>query len=241
MHQLGEVFRFVHVALGAVALIAYWIPIFTRKGAANHVRAGKVFVWSAYLLLAAAALALLTRTLDMLAQGVGLADEPALYAFMVFLGYLTFVTFVIVRYGMQVLKSKGNPAELKTGLNTALAYAAIAASLGVILYALLLSPPNKILLFALSPIGIANGIGQLRYTSKPVRSRRQWFYEHMSAMLGAGIAFHTAFAVFGSTRIFDIALTGWVAIIPWIAPTVIGIPAITIWTRHYQRKFGDLA
>lgn len=48
-------------------------------------------------------------------------------------------------------------------------------------------------------------------------------------------------AVFGSTRLFDIGLTGWVAIIPWVAPAAIGIPAIFIWTRQYRLKFGDTA
>jgi hypothetical protein len=63
----------------------------------------------------------------------------------------------------------------------------------------------------------------------------------MNAMIGTGIAFHTAFAVFGSGRLFDLGLEGWVAVIPWILPALIGIPAVAIWTRHYQRKFGDLA
>lgn len=245
MDQLGEVFRFVHVAFGAIGLIAFWVPIFAKKGAVNHVRFGKVFVWSAYVVLGAAALALLIRTYGLLAEGTGPADQPMLFAFMVFLGYLTFVTFVIVRYGMQVLRHKGNPAELRTGLTITLAWASVAASVGIILYAILLSPPNKILLFALSPIGIGSGVGQLRYIGGPIsgdgQSRRAWLYEHLGAMLAAGIAFHTAFAVFGSTRLFDIGLTGWIAIIPWIAPTIIGIPAITLWTRHYQRKYGELA
>ena len=48
-------------------------------------------------------------------------------------------------------------------------------------------------------------------------------------------------AVFGSTRLFDIGLTGWIAIIPWIAPAAIGIPAIVIWTRHYRLKFRETA
>ena len=241
MDQLGEVFRFVHVAFGAIGLIAFWVPVFAKKGAVNHVRFGKIFVWSAYVVLAAAALALMSRTYVLLGEGTGPADQPLLFAFMVFLGYLTFVTFVIVRYGMQVLKHKGNPAELRTGLTRALAVASIAASIGIILYAVLLSPPNKILLYALSPIGIGSGIGQLRYVSGTTQSRRAWLYEHLGAMLAAGIAFHTAFAVFGSTRLFDIGLTGWIAILPWIAPTIIGIPAITLWTRHYQKKFGELA
>ena len=239
MSYVGEISRFVHVAFGAIGLFAFWVPVFAKKGAVNHVRFGKAFVWSAYVVLAAAAIALSTRLVDLFQQGMGPSDKPTLFAFIVFLGYLTFVTFVIVRHGMKVLQSKGNPAELRTPLNTALAYGALAASAGIIVYALLLDPPNKILLFALSPIGLGNGYAQLRYMKAVGLSRREWMYEHLGAMLGAGIAFHTAFAVFGASRLFDIGLTGWVSVIPWVAPTIIGIPAITIWTRHYQRKFGE--
>lgn len=241
MHQFGEAFRFIHVVFGVIGLVAFWIPVFARKGGVNHVRAGKVFVWSAYVLLVFAALALLTRSYALLSQGIGPAEEPARFAAMIFLGYLTLITFVIVHYGMQVLRSKHDPTALKNTTNVALAYAGIAASLIVIAYALLVAPPNKILLLALSPIGLTNGYAQLRYMAQPAPSKRAWMYEHLGAMLGGGIAFHTAFAVFGSTRLFDIGLTGWVAIIPWIAPAIIGIPAITIWTRHYRRKFGELA
>ena len=241
MSFIGEIFRFVHVAFGAIGLFAFWVPVFAKKGAVNHVRFGKIFVWSAYILLAAAAIALTTRVVGLRQQGLGPSDEPSLFAFIAFLGYLTAVTFVIVRYGMQVLRHKADPTAMRSGLTVALSYVAILASAAVILYALLLDPPNKILLFALSPIGIGNGIGQLRYMKAVGLSRRAWMYEHIGAMLGSGIAFHTAFAVFGSSRLFDFELAGWLQIVPWVTPAVIGIPAILIWTRHYQRKFGELA
>jgi hypothetical protein len=175
------------------------------------------------------------------ARDVGPADEPVLYSFIIFLGYLTFVTFVTVRHGMAVLKHKRDPASLQTNLNKALAIGAILASISLILYALLLSPPTKILLLALSPIGLGTGMGNLRYMRSGTPTKRGWMYEHLGAMLGSGIAFHTAFAVFGSTRLFDIGLTGWIAVIPWVAPAAIGIPAIVIWTRHYRLKFGEPA
>ncbi len=74
-----------------------------------------------------------------------------------------------------------------------------------------------------------------------VPSPRGWMYEHLGAMLGAGIAFHTAFAVFGASRLFDIGLTGWVSVIPWVLPAAVGIPATIIWTRSYRRRYGELA
>ena len=240
MSFLSSVSSFIHVVFGAAGLIAFWVPVFAKKGAVNHVRFGKIFVWSAYVVLASAGISLAARTVNLVQQGIGPADEPGLISFMVFLAYLTFVTFTIVRHGMQVLKNKGKPTGLQTPLGSFLAYAAIASSVGIIAYGVFLDPPNKILLYALSPIGFLNGFGQLRYMQQTDGSPRAWLYEHLGAMLGAGIAFHTAFAVFGSSQLFDINLAGWTAVIPWIAPTIIGIPAIILWTRHYQRKYREI-
>jgi hypothetical protein len=67
-----------------------------------------------------------------------------------------------------------------------------------------------------------------------------WWYKHMENMLGVGIGFHTAFLVFGMSRLFEVRLpTPW-QLLPWLLPTAIGLPAIAIWKRYYQRKFGEL-
>ncbi len=237
---LGDGARLVHVVFGFAGLAAVWVPIFAKKGAASHVRFGKIFVWSAYVVLAGAAIALALRFLGLFERGVGPAAEPALYAFLVFIAYLTLVTFTIVRHGMQVLRHKSDPAALRTSLNRALAVATLAASAALTVYALVLAPPNRMLLFALSPIGFGIGAGNLRYMSHPPASPRAWMYEHLGAMLGGGIAFHTAFAVFGASQLFDIGLSGGLALIPWLAPAAIGVPATIIWSRYYRRKFGEL-
>ncbi len=240
MEWIGESARFVHVVFGFAGLAAFWIPIFAKKGATNHVRFGKVFVWSAYVVLGGAAIALAVRFVRLAIDGTGPADAPLLFAFLIFLTYLTLVTFVTVRHGMAVLRHKRQPAGVRTRANIALAYISIAARTTLIAYAIILSPPNAILLYALSPIGFGVGFGNLRYMNNVPESPRAWMYEHLGAMIGAGIAFHTAFAVFGSTRFFDIGLTGWVAVIPWVLPAAIGIPATILWTRHFRRKFGEL-
>ena len=63
----------------------------------------------------------------------------------------------------------------------------------------------------------------------------------MEGMVGSGIAFHTAFLVFGWQGLFGGGLiqgTWW--FLPWILPAVIGISALRVWTRFYKRKFGEL-
>ncbi len=240
MAALAESARFIHVLFGAIGLAAFWIPIFARKGAVNHVRFGKVFVWSAYVVLSAAAIALASRFVSLAQNGIGPTEAPVQFAFLVFLAYLTFVTYVTLRQGMAVLRHKRHPTLLATNFNRVLALAAIAASVGLIVYAIVLAPPNRILLFALSPIGLGVGFGNIKYMGGTHASQRAWLYEHLGAMIGAGIAFHTAFAVFGATRLFDIGLSGWVAVIPWILPAALGIPAISIWTNYYRRKYREI-
>ncbi len=230
-----------HVGVGAIGLAAFWVPVFTTKGSLAHKAYGRIFRNCAYVALGTAATALTLRTIAYLAAGETPTTLPARFGAIVFLAYLTLVSFVIVRHGVTVLKNKATPGRMNTPLNAWLARAAIAASVMLVAYALVLSPPNRILLYALSPIGLFSGLGILRYIGTPPGSPRQWLYEHLGAMIGGGIAFHTAFAVFGANRLFDIGLEGWIAVIPWIAPAAIGIPATVLWTRHYQRKFGESA
>ena len=68
-----------------------------------------------------------------------------------------------------------------------------------------------------------------------------WFYSHLGSMLGGGIAFHTAFIVFGAQSLWPWELAGPLAVAPWILPTVVGIPAIVVRTRYYRRKFEPAA
>ena len=86
MEWLSDGARFIHVLFGATGLVAFWIPVFAKKGAVNHVRFGKIFVWSAYVVLFAAAVALAIRLSGLVAKGIGPADQPAHYSLIVFLG-----------------------------------------------------------------------------------------------------------------------------------------------------------
>lgn len=241
MPLIMRILLIVHVILGAIGLVAFWVPVFTRKGGPAHRAFGKVYKYCAYTVFATAGSAVILRAGWYLAEGHSPATQPAAFGFLVFLGYLALVTFVVVRHGVLVLQHKQDPRTLGTRLSKWLARAAIAASVVVIAYAVTVSPNNAIILYALSPIGLLTGAGILRYVGNPPQTPRSWLYEHLGSMLGGGIAFHTAFAVFGSTRLFDIGLQGWIGVIPWIAPAAIGIPATVIWTRHYRRKFGELA
>ena len=226
-----------HVATGFVGLVAFWIPLFARKGGRVHVRAGRVYTYCAYVVTLSAVTAAAGRIAALLAQGLGPADRPDTYGFALFLGYLGVATFATVRHAIRVVETRKSPERLRTPVHEALAWASIAGSVAVIAFALAVRSDVSPILLGLSPVGLVTGSGMLRLMRRPRARRMGWFYSHLGSMLGGGIAFHTAFAVFGAQRLWAYDLAGPLAVVPWLLPTALGIPAIILWTRYYRRKF----
>ena len=234
---LFDALLLVHVVAGFVGLAAFWIPVFARKGGRAHVRTGRVYAWCAYVVTASAVVAALGRIVSYRVQGIGLAEQPGSYGFAVLLGYLGVVTFVMVRQGMRVLATRRRPEELRTPVHEALAWASMIGSVVAIGFALVVWSDVSPILLGMSAIGLFTGRRMLRLMRDPGGERMGWFYSHLASMLGGGIAFHTAFIVFGAQRLWAYEIAGPLAILPWILPTVVGVPAIVIWTRRYRRKF----
>ena len=232
-----DVVVLVHVATGFVGLAAFWVPVFAHKGGRTHVRAGRVFVYCAYIVTLSAVTAAAGRLAYYQIQGIRLVDQPELYGTSLFLGYLGLVTFATVHHAIRVLATRRSPETLRTPVHEALAWASVVASGTIVVYALTLWSNLSPILLGLSPIGLITGRRMLRLMRNPGAQHMGWFYSHLVSMLAGGIAFHTAFIVFGVQRLWAYELAGPLAVVPWIAPTIIGIPAILLWTRHYRRKF----
>ena len=64
----------------------------------------------------------------------------------------------------------------------------------------------------------------------------KWFRQHYAGMISSGIAAYTAFFAFGGRVFFTNILTNELQLIPWIAPTVIGVVAIQLLDRKYRIK-----
>ncbi|MEM6794649.1 MAG: hypothetical protein AAF725_11765 [Acidobacteriota bacterium] len=235
---LREISRWSHALFGFTGLVAFWFPVFARKGGRLHRVAGKVFVYSGYWVTVSAGFSCCLLGWKIRSGGARGLDP---YATVIFLAYLAWVTFVMLRYSIGVLRTKKDPTRLDTPGHRFLANSALVASLSLVAIGLMLESQQKILLFALAPIGLTVGLPMRRYMRGDFETPRAWFYEHMSATLGAGIAFHTAFAVFGASRIFTLPTSGLMSILPWLLPTLVGTPTLVLWRRHYRRKFGDLA
>ncbi|MEM1081176.1 MAG: hypothetical protein AAGH65_06300, partial [Pseudomonadota bacterium] len=203
-----------------------------------HRWAGRVFRYSAMVVLGAAGIAVMLNAVRALfVHRLSIADNPEQWAFLLFLGYLALVTGVMLSHGIAVLRSKQDLSKLHTPYRILSAWSAMVSSVLIIAFALFYRPDNAILLYALSPLGLLNGRGILKVIAQQATNGpREWLIEHLGALLGCGVAFHTAFAVFGMNHFLPVQLSGGWAVIPWILPTLIGVPASILWARKYRQQ-----
>lgn len=234
---LFDALLLVHVTAGFVGLASFWIPVFSRKGGSVHVPAGRIFACCAYIVTVSAVIAVAGRLASYRYLGISVADQPETYGFSVLLGYLGVVTFAMVRQALRVLATRRAPEKLRTPAHEALAWMSMCSSVIVVGFGLVVWSDVSPILLGLSPIGLFMGRNMLRLMRDPGSRPMGWFYSHLSSMLASGIAFHTAFIVFGAQRLWAYEIEGPFAIVPWILPTIVGVPAIVVWTRYYRRKF----
>jgi hypothetical protein len=212
----------LHIAAGTVALVSMWIPMFAKKGGGLHRTVGKVFV-AAMTIVSATALAL---------AGTRFFSDPTPQGRRagLFLLFVSVLTASSVSTGVRVLRAKNRVGPhlhwWDLGLSGLLAVASVAAAVHGAM-------TGQALFVAFAGIGLLSGGGQLAYWLRRPRSPMHWWFEHMNSMLGACIAATTAFLVVNAQR--------WgletFSLIVWLAPAIIGTPAIAIWTRYYRRRF----
>lgn len=231
--------RWIHIVLGFTGLVAFWIPAFARKGSPLHVRTGRVFEWAGYVVAGSAIFNSLGRLADAWLSGASFAANREQLGFLIFLAYLGIATLAAIRHGARSVRVKGDVRALRTPFHFALAGMSILGSVGIVLYALLAWSGISVVLLALSPVGVGIGSDMLRQMLRTPSERMAWYYAHMNNMIAAGIAFHTAFLVFGSRRLIALELPGLWQVVPWVLPAAIGIPAQRILESRYRARFGE--
>jgi hypothetical protein len=116
---LFHALRWVHIVLGAVSLVTFWIAIFSRKGGSLHVQVGKLFEWAMYgTALSALALCGILAYDPLAVRPPPAGDAATQYvsssrSLALFLGYLGIVTFVTVRHGVRVLQTRYDPRAIQ--------------------------------------------------------------------------------------------------------------------------------
>ncbi len=217
----------LHVLLGFVSLVAFWLPVFARKGGRNHRRIGMVFMAAMVgTSLSAFVLAGLSLSAPLVFHPARSEQTSRLVA--MFLGYLAFVTLVIVHNATAAVWHKRDLATLSQPWRRYLNHGATAASALSLGFGIWASAP---VLAAMSPVGFAVSAGWSRFLREAPTDPKAWLREHIGATLSGGIAVHTAFIAGGGTKFLP-EFVASLGVFGWVLPTLIGVPAITIWSRR---------
>ena len=237
----------MHIAVGAVALILFWIPVLSRKGSPVHRRAGRYYSTAMYAVSVtafAASVLVLIDPVGIRRPGLELeAEEMAELAeqfrsFSLFLLMLSILVFTSVRHGLLALREKKEVGILRTPLHRGLI---LTLGLMGIAVGVIGVERGALLLMIFGGISLSGAIGMYR-ESRPERlSHSERIIAHLGGLIGSGIGAYTAFFAFGGSRLLAEVLPGQWQVVSWVVAPIIGTVAISWLTRRYRRRASDLA
>ena len=227
----------LHIVLGVIALLLFWLPMLSRKGSTLHRRSGRYYAH----LMKAVALSGLVMTSMVWFDPVGIkgADlmvdgqipQRKLEFFMLinlFLFLLSLLTWVTIRHATGSLFCKQNREPLKHWSYQAPVWLLVVVALYAAWQGFVFNMP---LVMVFAGISLVTSFSILAYLHTKTVTANRWLIEHASAMIGSGIAAYTAFFAFGGRALFAELLTGHWIMLPWLIPSLIGVPA-TIWFKR---------
>ncbi|MBK6415531.1 hypothetical protein [Thermomonas sp.] len=205
-------FKLVHIALGCVALVAFWTAGIARKGGPLHVGAGKVY------LLAMAGLLAATVPMCWLAWFAGHQK------IVVFLLYLLVITCTSTWLSWRAIRDRRDWARYVGPAYRALMWLNLGAGAGIALFGLFVADRMQLIIVSFSLIGISTFASMRRFALRPPTEARWWMRQHLRAMLGNGVATHIAFLSIGLPRLLPMLQGPVFQNLAWLAP--LGVAAV---------------
>jgi len=206
-----KIIIYVHAFFGGIGLVTGMGSIITKKGSALHKKMGKLF-----------SIGMLTSSLIAIPIS-WMPNHKNLFLFLIGL-----FTIYMVLSGNRVLnyKRKATVAGIdKLISGSMLIFSFIMLLLGA--YYLRAATPGGILYVFFGGFGLFFSIVDFKFYRNPKKQRTAYLVSHIRKMVGAFIASVTAFLVAG---------LGFMHLLFWILPSVLGTAYIVFWRRKVQGK-----
>lgn len=228
---LFEALVVAHVVTGTVGLTAFWGPVVTRKGAANHRKWGKA---ACYGFLGAGSLAIAMALLSLYGpeQRIPSITDRELFAglFGWMMLYLGTLTIGFVDYGLAVVRHSRDRRALRSLRYQGVIAAVVVSALWCGWYGLKVEHPLMVLVATVGTVAMS--IQQIYIWRRNDPPRTAYVGEHFRALIGMGISAYTAFMSVGLIRlvpehVFNPAI--------WAGPSVVGVSLILYFTVKGKR------
>ncbi|MCO7224088.1 hypothetical protein [Pleionea sp. CnH1-48] len=242
-HIIHQVAFYLHVSVGCFALIVFWLPLFAKKGSKPHLRYGRWFANSMFIIAVSGVLLTTLALMDPIGVRTperNLSFEAATRMaegyreFSWFLLMLSVLVFNSTYHSIQVLRAKANRQLMRNWKHLSLIIGLFLLS---IVTAIIGTLEGMLLLQVFAGLSLANSIGMAHYIYKAEIKQREWILAHMRGIVGSGIGAYTAFFAFGGRQLFAELLTGNLMVIPWILPAVIGVISMSAFKKKYIQQY----
>jgi uncharacterized membrane protein len=215
----------IHILCGVVAFVCAPVALATAKGGKAHRSFGKVYFWAM--------------------TGVAVTALILSFALPVyFLAMVSVFSFYSAFAAYRILYLKGmSRGDRPRAVDWVAAVVTVLSSLLLFLLGFLkpelmhvgliriAGHPVSIVSVVFGLLGMRMGLRSIQGFMKPSGEKMLWWFEHMQGMIASYIAAMTAFSAVNLSHWFGAAW--WV----WLWPTMVGVPAIALWTAYYKKKF----
>jgi uncharacterized membrane protein len=222
--DLYHVAALAHASLGTLALVTFWTAGMSKKGSPLHRAAGKIYLAAMVGLLAVA----LPMTVYIISHGVVVMGS--------FLLYLLVITCTSVWLSWRAIRDKRDWARYTGPVYRALKWLNLVSGVSIALLGLFFAQSMQLVIVAFSAIGIIGFLRMRRFSRQAPDEPRWWLRQHLTAMLGNGVATHIAFLSIGLPRLLPAMSAPVFQNLAWLGPLVISFVAGTWLTRKYLPK-----
>ena len=244
MNTTYKILLFSHIGVGFLALILFWIPVIAKKGGALHTRTGHWYAKAMYAVgFTALGLSLMLMIdpinfkfgADKFTAEKAIRISAQLKEFGLFLLSISVLTIVGVHHGLQSIQAKGNHRQMRS-------FANIGSNILLLIVGVYLGlnpkngSPMSVLFYIFAGLCVFSAVSNLHFCLKQKVSRPEQIIAHLSAIIGAGVGAHTAFFLFGASRLLAGVFTGYFALIPWTLPGIIGTLIVVKQSKKYKPK-----
>ena len=239
-----DILRASHIGFGSLALVLFWVPAVALKGSRLHVFSGRWFTRIAFAVAITATVSCIWAIIaPMSFSGITrelTTDESERLIGSIrflFIVLLTLTTWLVASVVMGVHSSRhrvdppSNSSTVRYSWWISGGASVICGCYGVFLVTG--GDINGLLPVLLTWVGVSDSRKNLQFLSEPSVPEHAWIGKHIESMIGAGIAMHTAFFVFGLKQLSPIRLTGVLVLTPWVLPVALGAIAINTLTKKY--------
>jgi len=136
---------------------------------------------------------------------------------------------------LQTVRARNNQALLRRIDNLVINVVLLAIAIWLA-YEASGNSPSSVLFYIFAALCAYTAIDNLWFCLKSEVTRAEQVIAHIKSIVGAGIGSHTAFFVFGASRVFAEVLTGYAAIVPWVLPGVVGTLLIIVQAKKYRPR-----